>query len=237
MKKSDKRWKLAQSYEKDWWFNKSEDLDLEFYERFAGEVEKLLQPFIIINNDKYVLEIGSGAAGIITYVNSDFKFAIDPLEDFYSTIPKFTSIRDKRVNYSNAMAEEIPFDSEYFDLIIIDNVLDHCKDPDRVISEMRRVLKPGGIIYFRQNTYHCWGKAIRHIMEMLKIDKGHPYTFLKKDLNKKFLNTKFKTLLFVKSGYFKTWKKEITSKRLYDKIKGLLLVNRDKVTYILKKVD
>lgn len=232
---SEKRWKIAQKYEKTWWENISNEINLEFYERFAAEAVTLLKPFITLDKEKYVLEIGSGAAGIITFINSNYKFAIDPLEDFYSTIPIFTSIRDIRVKYSKAMAEDMPFIDEYFDLIIIDNVLDHCENPDRVIQEMRRILKPEGIIYFRQNTYHFWGKLIRSLMETLKIDKGHPYTFLKRDLNKKFHNYKLQTVLFARSGYFKTWLREITSKRLYDKIKGVLFVNRDKVTHILKK--
>lgn len=235
MKNNQDRWKLAQDYEKAWWQNQVEEIDLEFYSRFAWEVTEELKPFINIENNSYVLEIGSGAAGIITYIKSDNRFAIDPLENFYSSIPKYVSIRDKKLNYNNNMAESLPFKDEYFDLIIIDNVLDHCDNPDKVLSEMNRTLKPGGIIFFRQNTYHFWGKAIRDIMEKMKIDRGHPHTFLKSNLSNKFRDYKFQIMFFKRSGYFKTWLKEIKSKRLYDRVKGILFVNRDKTTYVLKK--
>lgn len=236
MKNNQERWKLAQNYERTWWQNQVEEIDLEFYSRFAREVTEDLKPFFSIKNNSYVLEIGSGAAGIITYIKSEHKFAIDPLERFYSSVPKYVSVRDKKVIYSTAMAESLPFKGVSFDLIIIDNVLDHCDVPDKVLSEMNRTLKPGGIVFFRQNTYHFWGKVIRDIMEKMKIDKGHPHTFLKSKLKNMIRDQKFRILYIKKGGYSKTWLKEITSKRAYDKIKGILFVNRDKTTYVLKKM-
>jgi SAM-dependent methyltransferase len=237
MSNSKQRWKLAQTYEKDWWAAKAPELDLEFYERFAKEIEQILSPFVKINDETTILEIGSGAAGIITYLNSNKKFAIDPLEDFFSSVEKFASIRDKRVVYKKAMAEEISFKNAFFDLIVIDNVLDHCSDPKKVLSEMQRTLKNGGIIYFRQNTYHVWGKFIRNLIEAFKIDQGHPHTFLKSELRNMFVENKMTILFYEGSGYYKTWMKEIKSKRIYDKIKAIIFATRDKTTFILQKTD
>lgn len=235
MKSSKSRWEMAQDYEKSWWSNKVPEIDLEFYERFAGNVVSLLKPFFSITENTYVLEIGSGAAGIITYIESNHKFAIDPLENFYSSVQKYKSIRDSKVKYSTGKAEKLPYEEEYFDLIIIDNVLDHCENPDKVLLEMRRVLKSNGVIYFRQNTYHIWGKILRELIEMIKIDKGHPHTFMKKSLKKKFYKYDFQILEYRRTGYFNTWHREIRSKNFIDKIKGVLFINRDKTTYILKK--
>jgi ubiquinone/menaquinone biosynthesis C-methylase UbiE len=235
MRSNKTRWDMAQEYEKTWWNKRVAEIDLEFYERFAREVTDVLKPIIQITKDKFVLEIGSGAAGIITYIDSDHKYAIDPLENFYSSIPKYRSIRDNKVLYNMGMAEELPYEKSYFDLIIIDNVLDHCENPDLVLLEIQRVLKPGGIIFFKQNTYHLWGKLVREIMEKFKIDKGHPHTFMKKTLKKMFDKCNFKIIKYSRNGYFKTWRKEISSNRTIDIIKGLLFVNRDKTTYILKK--
>lgn len=235
MKENKTRWELAQEYEKSWWSNKVPEIDLEFYERFASDVISLLKPFVSITKNTYVLEIGSGAAGIITYIESNHKYAIDPLENYYSTILKYTSIRDSKVKYSTGMAEKLPYKETYFDLIIMDNVLDHCENPDQVLLEMHRVLKSEGIVFFRQNTYHLWGKLIRELMELLKIDKGHPHTFIKDSLKKKLYKNNFQILDYKRTGYFKTWRKEIGSKNIIDKLKGVLFVNRDKTTYILKR--
>jgi len=231
------RWKLAQEYERNWWLNKAETIYLEFYKNFAVEIIDLLKPYIEIQKETKILEIGSGAAGIITHLPSDYRFAIDPLEDFYASIPRYKNYRDKKVFYQTALGESLPFKSEQFDLIIMDNVLDHCDNPTQVLNEMKRVLKKNGILYFRQNTYHLWGRMIRNIMEFFLIDKGHPHTFAKKNLDKIFNQFGFKILYKNRDGYFATWKWEIKSKRLIDKIKAILLVNRDKYTLVLKKSE
>jgi SAM-dependent methyltransferase len=230
------RWKLAQEYERNWWLNQAEKIDLTFYKNFAIDIVDLLKPFIEIKSNTRVLEIGSGAAGIITHLQSDYRFAIDPLEDFYSSIPKYKNYRDKKVFYQTAVGENLPFKSDYFDLILMDNVLDHCENPLKVIYEIRRVLKSNGILYFRQNTYHLWGRFIRAMMELFLIDKGHPHTFSKKHLQKVFTNLGFEILYKSRDGYFSTWLWEIRSNRVIDKIKAVLLVNRDKYTLILKKL-
>ncbi len=40
----------------------------------------------------------------------------------------------------------IPFDSASFDFIINNQVMEHVEDMDRVLSEIQRVLKPGGVV-------------------------------------------------------------------------------------------
>lgn len=72
-------------------------------------------------------------------------------------------------------------------------------------------------------------------MEKFNIEKGHPHTFMKIKLKKMFDKNNFKILSYSRSGYFKKWKKEISSTRKTDIIKEPILVNRDKTTYILKK--
>lgn len=229
------RWKLAQEYERNWWLHQSEKINLTFYENFAKEITGLLSPFIKIQTATKILEIGSGAAGIITHLFSDFRFAIDPLEDFYSSIPKYKKYRDEKVFYQVAVGENLPFKSEFFDLIIMDNVLDHCDNPQKVLEEMNRTLKQKGILYFRQNTYHLWGRSVRKLMETFLIDKGHPHTFSKKELDETFKNFGFEILYKNRDGYLSTWLWEIKSNRLIDKIKAFLLVNRDKYTIVLRK--
>lgn len=46
-----------------------------------------------------------------------------------------------------ADAHNIPLPSGYFDCAIIQAVLEHVLDPQRVVSEIHRVLKPKGIVY------------------------------------------------------------------------------------------
>ena len=40
----------------------------------------------------------------------------------------------------------MPFEKNSFDLVITMNSLDHCENPDEVIKEIRRVIKPSGYL-------------------------------------------------------------------------------------------
>jgi len=233
----DKRWTLAQKYEKDWWDKRSDLVDFEFYKNFAGELLEFGKEYLKITNETVILEVGSGAGGIVTFLTeSKNRYAIDPLENFYATIPKFVNQRDQQIKYLTAKGEDLPFEDKMFDLIIMDNVLDHCDNPWKVMAEVQRVIKDEGLIYFKQNTYHLWGQFVRYLMEKLLIDKGHPFTFSKKDLLQIVKLNELKLIKAKRAGYYSTWGKELLSTGIKNKMKAILFATRDKVTYLLQKV-
>lgn len=41
----------------------------------------------------------------------------------------------------------LPFEDNYFDAILFSQVLEHIPDPKKVLNELQRVLKPGGLIF------------------------------------------------------------------------------------------
>lgn len=235
MTETESRWDLAQSYEKNWWADRTETIDLSYLKYYAEDLQREVATYININSTTKILEIGSGPAGILTFLPSDNRYAVDPLEDYFSSIEQYRSFRDKNVRYQKAMGEHLPFDDSQFDFIIMDNVLDHTRAPGTVIAEMYRVLKNGGLVYFRQNTYHLWGKGVRELMEVLKIDKGHPHTFLKSSLVRLLKKNHFTIEKRISRGYYATWKSELRSPRKIDVLKALLFATRDKTLYILKK--
>ena len=231
-----KRWTLAQQYEKDWWEKRIDLVDFEFYKNFSDEFREFGKEHLKITDETVILEIGSGAGGILTYLTeSKHRHAIDPLENFYASVPKFIEQRDNSVNYLSAKGENIPFEDKMFDFIIMDNVLDHCDNPNKVMEEVKRVLKNNGTIYFKQNTYNAWGKSVRYLMELFLIDKGHPFTFSKKDLLRIISFNELRSIKTKRTGYFPTWKKELFSKGVKNKMKAFLFATRDKVSYLLQK--
>ena len=52
------------------------------------------------------------------------------------------------INYRIANAEQLPFDNGSFDAVVCTDVLVHVPNPQQVIAELTRVVRPGGKIMF-----------------------------------------------------------------------------------------
>ena len=52
--------------------------------------------------------------------------------------------------------EELPFGSASFDFVFAKDVLEHSREPERVMGEIARVLKPGGAVYLSTPDAQPW---------------------------------------------------------------------------------
>ena len=112
----------------------------------------------IAETDK-VLEVGSGAHGLVFGFGGNFGVGIDPLAvDYKRLFPKW----QHNAPTSAAIGEQLPFADNSFEIVLSDNVIDHARDPLKIINEIVRVLKPGGVLYFTVNVHHpIYGIASR----------------------------------------------------------------------------
>ncbi|MGH9701628.1 MAG: methyltransferase domain-containing protein [Candidatus Acidiferrales bacterium] len=90
------------------------------------------------------------------------------------------------IQYIQGCGEEIPVRSESMDLVICCNVLDHTSDPDAVLREIRRVLKPNGKFFFNVDTFSRLGLVKWHLLtKHLHRDEimvtTHPYRMYEAD--------------------------------------------------------
>jgi ubiquinone/menaquinone biosynthesis C-methylase UbiE len=227
------RWEKAQAYEEAWWRKRIDSINLEYLRHYADELVANLDRDL--TKETNILEIGSGPAGILTFLKSDHRFAIDPLEGFFAQIEKFSNYRDENVKYFEAKSESLPFKNSKFHLVIIDNVLDHCESIPKVFSELSRVLKAKGIIYLRLNVYHVWGRIIRLLAERFQIDKGHPHTFTRSDLIRHFKQGNFAIIKEKSRGIFATWIAQLTSLKLKDFLKAISFSSPDTIIFVLSR--
>ena len=124
---------------------------------FASEVDRgrfiigTLQDYLpdLALGDLRILDIGCGDAGV-------------PIA-FASAGARATGLEPGRVNLRRGrvraddhrvavdllagVAEALPFADDSFDLVILDNVLEHVRDRAQTLTEIRRALSPGGILY------------------------------------------------------------------------------------------
>jgi len=229
------RWQMAQGYEKGFWENHT-DIDLEYFEVFASELQDDIASYLKLNNTSSILEVGSGALGLVSHLKGSTRVAIDPLDEYYRTIPAFKEARDTGVEYRTQKGEDIDDPDDTFDLVIMDNVLDHCEDPWKVLLQVQRVLKPGGVLYFRQNTFTRWGKFVRSVLELFKVDKGHPYTFTKDQIANWLQELSFTTRSYTDNGYLRAWGSDLTSGKLKSIARAILLSPRDTTLFIVQSM-
>jgi len=91
---------------------------------------------------KKILDVGCGPhCGIIGFTGCE-KYGADHLVDAYREIGY--PLSDHGVEYSNCKSEDMPFDNDFFDVVICVNALDHVDDLEKTVKEISRVLKPGG---------------------------------------------------------------------------------------------
>ena len=114
-------------------------------------VKQKLGRFKPISPDARVAEIGSGAHGLIFFFDSNHGVGVDPLADRYAALfPKW----QRRVPTVTAFGERLPFGNDTFEVVLCDNVIDHAESPGQIVTELARILAPGGLLYFTVNIHH-----------------------------------------------------------------------------------
>ncbi len=54
------------------------------------------------------------------------------------------------------MEEGIPYPDDSFDVVSAGEVIEHIYDPDRLLAETRRVLRPGGHVVLTTPNLQAW---------------------------------------------------------------------------------
>lgn len=65
----------------------------------------------------------------------------------------------------NSDGESLPFPDESFDIVYSANVLEHTRDPERVLNESVRVLRKGGILHMEMPNYLSYFEGHYHVFQ------------------------------------------------------------------------
>jgi ubiquinone/menaquinone biosynthesis C-methylase UbiE len=76
-----------------------------------------------------------------------------------------------------ASAENLPFKNEVFDRVIMLEVLQHVSNKKKALEEMKRVLKPGGMVLIQTAEYE---KRLPKVMEKFGFEKVGKYVYKKR---------------------------------------------------------
>lgn len=106
------------------------------------ESEALLIKYMLEPNPGKVLSVGCGS-GLFEYILRTrygviIQDCVEPSEDMAKVA------ENRGLNVRIGKAEELPFNDEVFDTVLLNGVLDYVNDDVKAIKEAYRVLKPGG---------------------------------------------------------------------------------------------
>lgn len=148
------------------------ELDEEAHQRLIGRLESRAQvPIFSELFDKYIeqidiqssdriLEVGCGTGVILRSLVGRPEFTgsavgVDQCPSFISAANKFAQEEGTtdRTNFQVEDVHKLSFDSGEFDIVIAHTVISHVTDPVEVLSEMARVVRPGGVVAIFDGDY------------------------------------------------------------------------------------
>lgn len=159
--------------------------NLEFLEKI-----QVLKP-----TDK-VLEVGCGIGSIVNYLTQKgYRNVIGT--DISTEAIEYGKKKYPDIKLQVQAAEILPYDSEFFDVILSFDLFEHIKEVDKHISEVFRVLRPGGHYLF-QTPNKCFNIIFETLSSMsLKWRRAHPSLHTPGQLTRRLRNHCFR-VKFVK---------------------------------------
>jgi SAM-dependent methyltransferase len=129
------------------------------WQQARAEVRRVLREARIEDDrffdGKVVLDVGPGPLGFPDACPARLSIGVEPLAERYREHGLLLDGSDAL--YLAVGAESVPLVSGSVDVVVARNSLDHVDDPDAVLAEVQRLLRPGGTL-------------------ILNFDAGHPPT-------------------------------------------------------------
>jgi len=142
------------------WYKEVESYRYEEYAPWMVEVMEFGR-----HGGEKVLEIGAGigtdlaqyaqCGAIVTDLDLSSGHLAHARENF--------ELRGLEGEFIHQDAEDLPFRDDSFDLVYSNGVIHHTPNTDQVVSEIYRVLKPGGkaiVMVYAENSLHYWYKLV-----------------------------------------------------------------------------
>lgn len=144
------------------------------YERYVGRWSRLVAKefirWLAIPQDRQWLDVGSGTGAlsqtILGLTNPKQVTGIDRSEDYVNTAR--SNAGHPHADFRTGDAQSLPVESDVYDVAVSGLVLNFVPQPERMIAEMRRVVKTNGMVAVYVWDYagkmqfmrHFWNAAI-----------------------------------------------------------------------------
>ena len=138
----------------------------EWQRRIVASIAQETEPAILsriaphssLPSDPLILDLGSGVGNFVVACRKRGwrAFGVEPDRIGQGSSLSSLQIASRRLDsgaFAAATGEQLPFADATFDLVVLDQVIEHVQNQVSVLSEAVRVLKPAGVIYIACPNY------------------------------------------------------------------------------------
>jgi ubiquinone/menaquinone biosynthesis C-methylase UbiE len=157
------------------WDSRSQAWDNKRFNYFRA-LQKRLVRLLDLQQEQHLLDLGCGTGWAVLYaatlLNDHGEF--DGIDISSRMIEKAVanSSSYRNVHFYQTSAEQLPFEKDYFDFVICSNSFHHYFNPDKVLGEVCRVLKPKGRVNILDPSGDgFWAKMVDKMVR--KIEPEH----------------------------------------------------------------
>ena len=131
--------------------------DIESRERKAKTMIAVIEDYLEASLENLeALNVGSSAGIIDNYLSQNFKHMTGIDIDESAIFHAQKNYQRDNLVFEIGDAMNIGYDSNHFDVVISSQVYEHVPDAQKMIFEIYRVLKPGGLCYFAAGNRLMW---------------------------------------------------------------------------------
>lgn len=183
------RWLASQKWELNHWRGK------EILDKELARIEKDYMPLIkryahLLGERPHILDLCCGPVCTARFLKKGVKTFQDPLLDDFRRAYPGEMPKGERLT---SITENIPKPNAHYDLILCIDALDHVMNPELVLNEMERLLKPNGICIVTLPTFSSLMARTHYFIERfipVLRHEGRPYAFTR-DAIKRALSRHF----------------------------------------------
>ena len=153
-------------------YSVEEKIASEFHKRRIECTLELVQESLKkLKNKPRILDLGCGQGHITVRVKKRFPNAEITALDYSVSAIEYASNNFQGIDFSVGSAFDLPYISNYFDIVICNNLWEHVTNPFTLLDEIRKVLKPSGFLIVSTPSRYRFRNLIRVIM-------GKPVAFM-----------------------------------------------------------
>lgn len=138
--------------------------------RAEGNARRPWVEQVLAGREYKILDVGCGA-GFLTSALAERGHQVTGVDASVATL-EMARQRDPlgRIQYVQGDAYALDFADHSFDVVTAMDFLEHVSDPKRVLDEVRRVLKPGGLFFFHtfNRNWLAWLIVIKGVEWFVK---------------------------------------------------------------------